>query len=199
MHGRTILVIDDNPGVRTALEVLLTMEGATVEGVETAAAGLARVSAGGVDLVIQDMNFRREATSGAEGIELFKSLRRTDPALPVVLLTAWTHLGTAVELVKAGRPTISPNPGTTRVSLRRFTICCSCVRRLRTRSGGGALRSRGGACGEVPSARHIYASDAIQSPCRPTQVARARMCRCCCGSNGAGKEVIAEIIRRTRA
>ena len=55
MHGRTILVIDDNPGVRTALEVLLTMEGAAVEGVETAAAGLARVSAGGVDLVIQDM------------------------------------------------------------------------------------------------------------------------------------------------
>src|SRR5687767_14774561 len=55
-----------------------------------------------VDLVIQDMNFRREATSGEEGIALFRSIRGQYPDLPIVLLTAWTHLETAVELVKAG-------------------------------------------------------------------------------------------------
>ena len=48
------------------------------------------------------MNFRREATSGEEGIALFRQIRAQHPELPVILLTAWTHLETAVELVKAG-------------------------------------------------------------------------------------------------
>ncbi len=102
MQGRTLLVIDDNDAVRTALDVLLTLEGAKVECVATPRAGLERVARGGVDLVIQDMNFQREATSGDEGIVLFRSLRAAQPDLPVVLLTAWTQLETAVELVKEG-------------------------------------------------------------------------------------------------
>ena len=76
MQGRTILVIDDNEAVRTALDVLLTLEGARVETVATPQAGIERVARGGVDLVLQDMNFRREATSGAEGIELFHAHAR---------------------------------------------------------------------------------------------------------------------------
>src|SRR3954464_10165467 len=102
MEGRTILVIDDNDAVRTALDVLLTLEGAFVESAATPQAGLERVARGGIDLVLQDMNFRREATSGAEGIELFHALRSIDRQLPVVLMTAWTNLETAVGLVKAG-------------------------------------------------------------------------------------------------
>src|SRR5512134_2684204 len=102
MQGRTLLVIDDNDAVRTALDVLLTLEGARVECVATAREGLERVARGGIDLVIQDMNFQREDTSGDEGIALLRALRAAQPDLPVVLLTAWTHLETAVELVKAG-------------------------------------------------------------------------------------------------
>ena len=55
-----------------------------------------------VDLVIQDMNFRKEATSGEEGVALFRSIREQYPSLPIMLMTAWTHLETAVDLVKAG-------------------------------------------------------------------------------------------------
>ena len=80
MQGRTILVIDDNDAVRTALDVLLTLEGARVETAATPQAGIERVARGGVDLVLQDMNFRREATSGAEGIELFHAHARHGPA-----------------------------------------------------------------------------------------------------------------------
>ena len=72
MQGRTLLVIDDNDAVRTALDVLLTLEGAKVECVATPRAGLERVARGGIDLVIQDMNFQREATSGGDGIALFR-------------------------------------------------------------------------------------------------------------------------------
>jgi len=110
MHGRTILVIDDSEAVRTALDVLLSLEGATVALADSPAAGLERVGRGDVDLVIQDMNFTREATSGEEGIALFRELRRRQPDLPVVLLTAWTHLETAVELVH--RITAAAHPDT---------------------------------------------------------------------------------------
>ena len=48
------------------------------------------------------MNFRKEATSGEEGVALFHAIRERHPTVPIVLLTAWTHLETAVELVKAG-------------------------------------------------------------------------------------------------
>ena len=48
------------------------------------------------------MNFTADTTSGEEGVALFRAIREQHPDLPVILLTAWTHLETAVELVKAG-------------------------------------------------------------------------------------------------
>ena len=65
--------------------------------------GLTLLAGGSVDLVVQDMNFtRRHDLRRREGIALFREIRRRDPDLPVILLTAWTQLETAVELVKAG-------------------------------------------------------------------------------------------------
>jgi len=97
-----ILVVDDNAAVCTALEILFDLQGIEVESVDNPQAALARVERGGVDLVIQDMNFSRDTTSGEEGVALFGELRRREPDLPIILLTAWTHLETAVELVKQG-------------------------------------------------------------------------------------------------
>src|SRR3546814_16169872 len=48
------------------------------------------------------MNFSADTTSGAEGVTLFRAIREQQPDLPVILLTAWTHLESAVELVRAG-------------------------------------------------------------------------------------------------
>ena len=198
MHGRTILVIDDNPGVRAALEVLLTMEGAAIECVDAPAAGLARVATGGIDLVIQDMNFRREATSGSEGIELFKALRRADPGLPVVLLTAWTHLETAVELVKAGAADYLAKPWdntrlvtTVRNLLQLRAALVDAERRRRN-----SEQTRAALASKFDLRGIVYASDAMQSVVQiATQVSRADVPVLITGPNGAGKEVIAEIIQ----
>src|ERR1700753_449113 len=102
LNAGTVLVIDDNVAVRTAFDVLLSIHGARVLSASTPAEGLALLASEAVDLVIQDMNFRREATSGEEGVALFHAIRNRFPDLPIILLTAWTHLETAVELVKAG-------------------------------------------------------------------------------------------------
>jgi CheY-like chemotaxis protein len=92
LAGRTALVVDDNEAVRTAFDVLLSLHGARVVGASTPAEGLEALQAGPVDVVIQDMNFRREATGGEEGIALFHEIRRRFPDMPIILLTAWTHL-----------------------------------------------------------------------------------------------------------
>ena len=202
IRGRTILVIDDSEAVRTALEVLLTLEGARVEGAATPAAGLERIARGGVDLVIQDMNFSREATSGEEGIALFRAIRRGQPELPVVLLTAWTHLETAVELVKAGAADYLAKPWD---NARLVTTARNLLQLRAAIESRRELERARAAAREALAARFdlrgaVYASEAMHAAVQmATQVARADVPVLVTGPNGAGKEVIAEIIQANSA
>jgi len=100
MH--TVLIIDDHPGVGEALSLLLSLRDIGALVAATPAEGLALLARQPVDLVIQDMNFSADTTSGEEGVALFRALRERSPDLPIILLTAWTRLESAVELVKAG-------------------------------------------------------------------------------------------------
>jgi DNA-binding NtrC family response regulator len=198
MQGRKLLVIDDNDAVRTALDVLLTLEGAQVECVSTPREGLERVARGGIDLVIQDMNFQREATSGDEGIALFRALRAVQPDLPVILLTAWTHLETAVELVKAGAADYLAKPWdnarlvpTVRNLLQLHAALAAERERLaRVDRSHAELAARFDLRGIVYRSAALHA--VVQTA---TQVARADVPVLITGPNGVGKEVLAEIIQ----
>src|ERR1700749_5341373 len=99
---RTVVVIDDNPAVAQALPLLFRLHDIRTLTAFTPKKGLATLAQERVDLVIADMNFSADTTSGEEGAALFRALRAQQPDLPVVLLTAWTHLESAVRLVKAG-------------------------------------------------------------------------------------------------
>src|SRR3569623_1329393 len=98
----SVLVIDDNRSIATAIDVLLSLHEIGTLHAATPEAGLAVLEREDVDLVIQDMNFAADTTSGEEGSRLFCEIRARHPDLPVILLTAWTHLDMAVELIKAG-------------------------------------------------------------------------------------------------
>src|SRR5258705_1069943 len=98
----TVLVIDDNPAVATALDVLLSLHDVRTVSARSPDAGLAVLAREPIDLVIQDMNFAADTTSGEDGVALFRAIRGRYPDLPVILLTAWTRLESAVDLVKAG-------------------------------------------------------------------------------------------------
>jgi DNA-binding NtrC family response regulator len=202
MQGRKLLVIDDNDAVRTALDVLLTLEGAQVECVATPREGLERVTQGGIDLVIQDMNFQREATSGDEGIALFRALRAAQPDLPVVLLTAWTHLETAVELVKAGAADYLAKPWdnarlvTTVRNLLQLHAALAAERERLARVD----RSHAELAARFDLRGIVYRSAAMHAVVQmATQVARADVPVLITGPNGAGKEVLAEIIQANSA
>ena len=97
-----ILVVDDNPDILEALELLLSLHSYTVLTAENEKQALLAVSHQRVDLVIQDMNFAQGITSGREGESLFNALKALNNDLPIILMTAWTQLETAISLVKGG-------------------------------------------------------------------------------------------------
>ena len=97
-----ILVVDDNPDILDALDLLLTLHNYQVVTASNKRDAVLAVTCQSIDMVIQDMNFAYSATSGDEGVSLFYELRTLKPQLPIILITAWSHLENAVELVKAG-------------------------------------------------------------------------------------------------
>ena len=97
-----ILIVDDNPAIGDALGLLLELNNYEYQFVSSPDKAIAYLQVKEVDLVIQDMNFEVDTSSGQEGHALFYELRTINPDLPIILMTAWTHLNMAVELVKAG-------------------------------------------------------------------------------------------------
>jgi DNA-binding NtrC family response regulator len=198
LANRTILVIDDSEAVRTAFEVLLSLHGARVLGAGTPGAGLELLVGERIDLVIQDMNFLREASSGAEGIALFRQIRATRPAVPIVLLTAWTHLETAVELVRAGASDYVAKPWD---DARLLTSVRNLLDLASARAEAETLRTRNREARTSLAARFdlrgaVYESEAMHAlVTMATQVAHADVPVLITGPNGAGKEVLADIVQ----
>ena len=93
---RTVLIIDDNPAVGEALSLALSLNEIRTLSALTPEQGLALLERESIDVVIQDMNFRADTTSGEEGAALFRAIHARFPELPVILLTAWTQLSAAV-------------------------------------------------------------------------------------------------------
>jgi len=199
---RTVLVIDDNPAVVTALDVLFDLREIRTLRASTPEEGLAALERERVDLVVQDMNFSADTTSGEEGTALFRAIRDRHPDLPVVLLTAWTHLPTAVELVKAGAADYLSKPWddtkllATVENLLELSETTREVARLRgeRRAHRSALAQRYDLRGAV------FASSAMERLIElAAQVARADVPVLITGPNGAGKERIAEIVHANSA
>ena len=202
LMNRTVLVIDDNEAVRTAFEVLLSIHGVRTLTAASPAQGLAVLAREAVHLVIQDMNFRREATSGEEGVQLFRAIRARQPQLPVILLTAWTHLETAVELVKEGAADYVAKPWD---DARLLTAVRNLLDLQRAQSDAQALRNERAAAREQLAARRelcgiVYSSERMHTlVSMAAQVAQADVPVLITGPNGAGKEVIADIVQANSA
>src|SRR5262245_34871608 len=97
-----ILIVDDNPTVCAALHLLLTRPDMTPVVARSPDQALAVIGREEIAMVLQDMNFTRDTTSGAEGEELLRAIRTVDPDMPILLMTAFTSLEAAVRLVKLG-------------------------------------------------------------------------------------------------
>jgi DNA-binding NtrC family response regulator len=97
-----VLAADDQPQVLSAIKLLLRSEGFEVETVSSPAAAYRAVEARTFDVVLIDLNYARDTTSGAEGLELLERLRAYDELLPVVVMTAWSSVDVAVAAMRLG-------------------------------------------------------------------------------------------------
>lgn len=194
---RTVLIIDDNPAVGEALSLLLSLHEVRPLVAANQDEGLEMLARERVDVVIQDMNFTADTTSGEEGVALFHAIRERHPDLPVILLTAWTHLETAVELVKAGAADYVSKPWddarllTTVENLLELSESTREVSRTRSerRKRRSALQDKYNLNGLV------FASEAMGRTVELAgQVARSDVPVLITGPNGAGKECIAQIV-----
>jgi sigma-B regulation protein RsbU (phosphoserine phosphatase) len=100
-----VLVADDQPDVLRAAQLLLKTHGYAVTGVASPSAvlaAIARGTGGGFDLLLMDLNYARDTTSGEEGLELLSRVRELAPDLPVVVMTGWSTVPLAVALMREG-------------------------------------------------------------------------------------------------
>ncbi len=194
---RTVLVIDDNPAVAQALSLLFGLHDIRTLTASTPQKGLSALAHERIDLVIADMNFSADTTSGQEGAALFRALRAQQPDLPVVLLTAWTHLESAVQLVKAGAADYIGKPWDNDKLLATVENLLELAEAMRERQRlqDEQRRRRERLAEQYDLCGIVFASDAmervVELACR---VARADVRVLISGPNGAGKERIAQIV-----
>lgn len=195
--GQRVLIVDDNPDVAKALQVLLELGGVAADHADTPERGLKALGSDAYDLVIQDMNFTGNATSGDEGVDLFQRIRRRDPDLPIILLTAWADLETAVRLVKDGAADYLSKPWdddrlmTTVSNLLELRE----LQRGQRRQASRQRRARRGLAERFDLCGAVYASEEMhQVLTLATQVAHADVPVLITGPNGTGKDVVARIL-----
>ena len=193
----TLLIIDDNLAVGTALELLFSLHDLRTLHATSPEDGLAVLAREPVDLVIQDMNFVADTTSGEEGVALFHQIRQAHPDLPVILLTAWTHLEAAVELVKAGAADYLAKPWDDRKLLATVNNLLELgeSRRQLAQTRSSERQRRSTLQRDFDLRGLVYADPASEATLAlACQIARADIPVLITGPNGAGKERYADIL-----
>lgn len=105
-----ILVADDQADVLEALRLLLKAGGFETESASTVATVRDKLLARRFDLLLMDLNYGRDTTSGREGLDLLAEVLARDPFLPVIVMTGWGTIETAVEAMRRGARTFVHKP-----------------------------------------------------------------------------------------
>ncbi|WP_076410278.1 sigma-54 dependent transcriptional regulator [Shewanella sp. UCD-KL12] len=197
----TILIVDDNQAVCNALSLMLELHGFKTLTCLSPETALELVKLHDIALVVQDMNFTQDTTSGEEGKALFYEFRALQPQLPIVLLTAWTQLEIAVELVKEGAADYMGKPWddaklvtsiNNLISLHSLSKANTQLTRVEN--------DRMSAIKDADLCGIVFGSGAMQrSIDLALQIARSDVSVLITGPNGAGKDKLADIIHANSA
>ena len=194
----TVVIIEDNPGVCEALALLLDLHGIRTHTAATPDAGAQLVQRLNPDVIIQDMNFVEDKTSGEEGRQLFARLHARNPDIPIVLLTAWTDLEQAVDLVKQGAADYLQKPWDDQKLINTIQNLLELSHHRKTRAQQHERRQqrRAALADQFDLCGLVYASDVMHEVLvLATRVARADVPVLITGPNGSGKQKIAEIVQ----
>jgi DNA-binding NtrC family response regulator len=187
-----ILIADDQADVLEALRLLLKGEGYQTEAVTSPAGVVSALEARDFDVVIMDLNYTRDTTSGREGLDLLTRIQGIDSVLPIIVMTAWATVGLAVEAMRGGARDFVQKPWENErlLSIVKTQIDLSnAIRRgLRLEAENRLLRAEG-----VPSL--IAESPAMQPVLQMiSRVGPSDANVLITGEPGTGKEVVAKTL-----
>ena len=187
-----ILVADDQPDILEALRMLLKGEGHQVETVKTPQGVLKALESRDFDLLVMDLNYTRDTTSGQEGLDLLQRIRNLDSTLPVVVITAWGTVDVAVEAMRRGARDFITKPWDNARLLATVATQVelgSAVRRYqRLEQENEVLRGKGGPklIADSPAMRPVLELISRVGPSDANVLIT--------GENGTGKGVVAEAL-----
>jgi DNA-binding NtrC family response regulator len=188
-----ILVADDQADVLAALRLLLKGEGFDIETASSPGGVLKAIDSQELDVVLIDLNYARDTTSGSEGLDLLRKIRAMDPTLPVVVMTAWGSVDLAVEAMRRGARDFIQKPWDNArllAVLRTQIELAQALRRgQRLEAENLALRDSVSEATELPQI--IAESPAMKSVLKLVErIGPADANVLITGENGTGKEVI---------
>jgi DNA-binding NtrC family response regulator len=187
-----LLVADDQPDVLEAVRMLARANGFDVRTATSPAAVLAMCEAEELDVCLLDLNYARDTTSGVEGMDLLARLRELEPALPVVVMTAWGSIEGAVEAIRRGARDYLQKPwdNTRLLATLRAQLALGQALRTANRLGAEAARTRQA---ELPAI--VARSRAMQQVMALVErVAPSNASVLITGEHGTGKEVLSRAL-----
>jgi DNA-binding NtrC family response regulator len=187
-----ILIADDQADVLEALRLLLKGEGYQIESATSPAGIISALETRDFDVVLMDLNYTRDTTSGQEGLDLLSRIQTIDSILPVIVMTAWGTVGLAVEAMRRGARDFIQKPWENErlLSIVKTQIDLSnAIRRgLRLEAENRLLRAEG-----VPSL--IAESSSMQPVLQMiSRVGPSDANVLITGEPGTGKEVVAKTL-----
>src|SRR6188474_2556750 len=199
-----ILIADDQADVLAALSLLLKGERYQISSASSPEGVLKSIDTHEFDVVLIDLNYARDTTSGSEGLDLLSRIRAADPTIPVVVMTAWGSVDLAVEAMRRGARDFTQKPWDNArllAVLRTQVELAEALRRgRRLEAENMALRDE--SSNELPQV--VAESPAMKSVLNLVErIGPADANVLITGENGAGKEVITRLLhsissRRTK-
>ncbi|HEY3380331.1 MAG TPA: sigma-54 dependent transcriptional regulator [Vicinamibacterales bacterium] len=192
-HNRTrVLIADDQPDVLEALRLLLKAEGCDLDAVTSPPAILRALEDREFDVVLMDLNYTRDTTSGREGLDLIPRIQAIDATLPVVVMTAWGSVDIAVEAMRRGARDFVQKPWDNE---RLLTILRTQAELARALRRGQRLEAENSALREQAPTNLIAQAPAMQPVLQMiSRVGPADANILITGENGTGKGVVASAL-----
>jgi Response regulator containing CheY-like receiver, AAA-type ATPase, and DNA-binding domains len=192
-----ILIADDQADVLAALSLLLKGERFQIESASSPEGALRAIDTHELDVVLIDLNYARDTTSGSEGLDLLSRIRAADPTLPVVVMTAWGSVDLAVEAMRRGARDFIQKPWDNArllAVLRTQVELGEALRRgRRLEAENMALRDSAAETNDLPQV--VADSPAMKSVLNLVErIGPADANVLITGENGTGKEVITRLL-----
>ncbi|AAZ24335.1 MULTISPECIES: sigma-54-dependent transcriptional regulator [Colwellia] len=189
MTNATILIADDDEDIRLALNLLLSAQGYQIIEAANAKEIIIESNRQQPDLVLLDMNFSRDTTSGQEGLAILEQLQPLN--IPVILMTAWGSIELAVEGLQKGANDFIEKPWNKLKLLNSIKQQLSFSRAKEQNQGYRQLLAGDNKKAWVCLSESMQAIETLVAQIAPTDANILIL-----GENGTGKSLLAERIHQ---